>query len=95
MCKNSPIDEDALLKDMALERGQAKSLQRLSQEGLAAWQSGWGKTTVRWLLAEKEWERRAMAESAKWQRYSALMGILGVVIGAIFGWAIGILLNSG
>ena len=93
MSDNEEINEDSLLSYNSLGRGTAKHLRKLSSEGLAAWQAGWKPTTAKWLLAEKEWERRAMAESARWQRYAALMGLLGVVVGAALSWAVGYLLK--
>lgn len=93
MSNSDGIHEDSLLSHNSLERGQAKQLETLTLEGLAAWQVGWKPTTAKWLLAEKEWERRARADSAKWQRFSALMGLFGVCIGALLSWAVGTLLK--
>lgn len=93
MSSSEDINEDSLLSYNSLGRGEAKKLEKLSQEGLASWQAGWKPTTAKWLLAEKEWERRARVDAAKWQRFSALMGLLGVCIGALLSLAVGILLK--
>ena len=93
MNDNSGINEDGLLSYNSLERGTAQQLRTLSSEGLAAWQVGWKPSSAKWLLAEKEWERRAFEESARWQRFSALMGLLGVIVGAALSWLVGFLLK--
>jgi len=95
MNESDELDEDSLLTYNSLSRGTSRHLRKLSAEGLAAWQVGWKPTSAKWLLAEKEWERRAIEESAKWQRYAILMGMLGVVLGAGLSWAVGVLLQSG
>lgn len=70
-----------------------RPIQSISPEGLAAWQVGWKGDTAKWLLAEREWDRRAMVENAKWHRISALLALLGVVVGAALTWIVGILLK--
>jgi len=59
MSSNDEIDGDSILSYNSLGRGDAKKLEKFSPEGLASWQAGWKPTAAKWLLAEKEWERRA------------------------------------
>lgn len=85
--------EDALLSHNSLTRDTSHMLRKLTVEGLAAWQVGWKPTSAKWVLAEKEWGRREREEAAKWQRYSALFGLLGVVVGAALSLVVGLLLK--
>jgi hypothetical protein len=93
MNQNVELDEESLLSCNSLSRKTPGQLRKLSTEGLAAWQVGWKPTSAKWLLAEKEWARRAMEESARRQRYANLMGLLSVVVGAALSLAVGYLLK--
>ena len=94
MSQPVPINKESLRADTSVQRSTALYLKGLSQDELAAWQSRRDAGSAKWILAEKEWERRARVEDAKWQRYSALIGLLGVVVGAILSLAVGILLSA-
>ena len=60
----------------------SRQLRKKSDEDLALYQKGWKPATAQWILADKEWDRRLMMESIKWQRISIWAGLLGTVLGA-------------
>jgi len=71
-----------------------EELKNKSAEQLANWQSGWKPRTPYDILAEKEWQRRFMLEQheldkhllkqqVKWMKFSAIIGFIGILIGAI------------
>jgi len=60
----------------------SRQLQKKSDEEVALYQKGWKATTAQWILAEKEWDRRMLMLSIKWQRTAILTGLLGTVLGA-------------
>ena len=66
-----------------LDPQQSKKLRVMTPEQLAVWQKGWKQHTAQWILAEKEWERRAIMETAFWSRMSAWIGVAGAVIGGL------------
>lgn len=77
--KNNLID----ISTAQIEYDLSKKLRRASPEELAVWQKGWREHTAQWILAEKEWQRRLMDESAYWQRMSAWIGVIGAIAGAL------------
>jgi hypothetical protein len=61
----------------------SRQLRKKSDEELALYQKGWKATTAQWILAEKEWDRRMLMVSIRWQRTAILAGLLGTVLGAV------------
>lgn|SRR4030042_3726218 len=69
-------------------------LTKMTPEELANWQSQWKPHSPHYILAEKEWQRRErlhqheldlelIQKQVKWMKFSAVIGFLGVIIGAI------------
>jgi hypothetical protein len=80
----------------ALNGKIAEELADMSDDELATWQAGWKPETANYILAEKEWQRRMLAHefglnqrlaeyAAKWQRFSAYIGVIGTIAGAVLG----------
>lgn len=74
----------------------ATELAAMTDDELASWQVGWTPETANHILAEKEWQRRMLTHefgmnrqlaeyAARWQRFSAFVGVIGTLIGAISG----------
>jgi hypothetical protein len=74
----------------------ATELAAMTDDELASWQAGWRAETANHILAEKEWQRRKLTHefglnrqlaeyAAKWQRFSAYVGVVGTLVGAILG----------
>ncbi len=71
-------------------------LQDMDDTKLAQHQSGYKPEAYNYILCEKEWQRRAMqkqheydleliTEQVRWMKFSALLGVLGVILGAVAG----------
>lgn len=69
-------------------------LKNKSPEELSKFQAGWKPRSECDILSEKEWQRRFMLEQheldkrllkeqVKWMKFSALIGFIGILIGAI------------
>lgn len=76
----------------------ATELAAMTDDELASWQAGWKTDTANHILAEKEWQRRMLTHefglnrqlaeyAAKWQRFSAYVGVIGTLVGAALGIA--------
>ena len=74
----------------------ATEMAAMTDDELASWQAGWKLETANHILAEKEWQRRMLTHefgmnrqlaeyAARWQRFSAYVGVIGTLIGAISG----------
>lgn len=79
---HAEIDQEALKRSKLIPSGTAAQLRKLEPEALAAWQTGFKNDTPKWLLAEKEWQRRFVRDAAASQRYAAWLGVVGTVVGA-------------
>jgi len=66
-----------------IDKNLSAKLRKATPEELAFWQKGWKEHTAEWILAEKEWQRRLVDESAYWQRMSAWIGVIGAIAGAL------------
>lgn len=63
-----------------------RELAAMDDKQLAEWQSHYPRESAQYILAEHEWQRRLTAEQVRATRFAALVGILGVVVGALIGW---------
>lgn len=71
-------------------------IEKMTNEQLAEWQSGWKEHTGNYILAEREWERRMIshefslqtklsATNNRWVIASAFIGVFGTLAGAWLG----------
>lgn len=71
-------------------------LENMTDEQLANWQGGWQANTPKYILAEKEWERRMIshefslqkqlaAANQRWSIIAAIIGVVGTLAGAVLG----------
>jgi len=77
------IDQEKLMQNAQVTAGTADELRALCPEALAAWQVQWKESAAKFVLAEKEWERRNTKEMTYWQRMSAWIGVAGAIVGAL------------
>ena len=72
------------------------NLKKKSDDRLADWQSQFHPNSDTYILAEKEWQRRErleqheldlkiLREQTKWMKFSAALGVVAVIVGAILG----------
>lgn len=70
--------------------------ENMTDEQLANWQGGWQANTPKYILAEKEWERRMIshefslqkqlaAANQRWSIIAAIIGVVGTLAGAVLG----------
>ncbi|WP_156473637.1 hypothetical protein [Neptuniibacter marinus] len=60
-------------------------ISKLSNKDLAAWQSQFSPNNPQYIVASHEWQRRLVVEQVKTSRVTALMGVLGTLLGVIVG----------
>ena len=71
-------------------------LENMTDAQLAEWQAGWKEHSGKYILAEREWERRMIshefslqtklaAANNRWLIAAAVIGLVGTVAGAIVG----------
>jgi len=75
---------------------RTENLKTKSDEELAKWQSSWKPESQLYILAEKEWERRArerqheldvalILKQVRWMRYSVVASVVAALSGAVIG----------
>jgi hypothetical protein len=74
--------------------GMAKELRSYKPEALACFESDYPEKHANRILAQREWERRFIIETAFWQRLSAWIGVAGVIVGSLITIAGAILLKA-
>lgn len=62
------------------------SLFRKSDKELANFQAEYPPESPQYTLAQNEWNRRLLARQIKESRFSAIIGLIGIVVGALLGW---------
>ena len=79
------IKEAQLLKNNieAFETYDVSKIPNMSKQELADFQTSHHKDSPQFVLALNEWNRRLVKEQVKATRFAALIGLLGVILGAI------------
>ena len=54
-----------------------------TDEDLAAWQAKYPPDSAQFILAQYEWSRRLTADQIKAARWAAVIGVAGVILGAL------------
>jgi hypothetical protein len=67
----------------ALDR---RELSRMDDKRLADWQARYPRESAQYILADHEWQRRLTAQQVAATRFTAWIGICGVVVGGFLGW---------
>ena len=82
--------EDRLLEKQAKEKRFAEFsdidtvfVASLSNKDLAGWQAQYPTDSPQFIIANHEWQRRLNLEQIKANRFTAYIGLLGVVIGVV------------
>jgi ABC-type dipeptide/oligopeptide/nickel transport system permease subunit len=70
----------------AFQKLDRRELAAMDDKQLAEWQSHYPRESAQYILAEHEWQRRLTAEQIRATRFSAVIGIIGVAVGAVLGW---------
>jgi hypothetical protein len=60
-----------------------REIAKFSDKELALWQMKHPSDTPQFKLAENEWNRRLIANQIKATRFAALVGLVGVILGAV------------
>lgn len=84
----------AMAEKMALESAFADfdfdTLPKMTSKDLAAWQAKYPMNSPQYIIASQEWNRRALVDQINATKWSAIMGLVGVIIGviltALFTW---------
>jgi len=80
----SPYEEViAQRRQEQFDKVDCKKIAALSKKDLAAWQSNFKSDEPEWRLAEHEWQRRLMVEQIKAGKWAAIIGLAGVILGAL------------
>ncbi len=62
------------------------SISKMSDKDLAAWHAEHASDSAQFILAHNEWNRRLVARQVNATKFSAFMGIAGIIIGVFLGW---------
>jgi hypothetical protein len=86
----SPFDDMHEYMSAGIRRAKFKDVDRraiakMSDHDLASWQSEYPEGSPQFILAEHEWQRRLTVEQVKASRFSAYIGLVSTVVGAIIG----------
>ena len=60
-----------------------RALAQMSDKDLALWQSQHPESSPQFILSQFEWNRRLTADQIKATRWTALIGLAGVIIGVL------------
>jgi hypothetical protein len=79
---------DGIVREMTRSEFEAtdpRSIARMSDKELAAWQSKYSTDSPQHIFAQHEWDRRLTVRQVRATRFAAWIGILGVILGAVVG----------
>lgn len=77
---------DKAFGDMASLRVTRAELSGMADGDLALWHAGQEPGSAEFILADHEWRSRLLAKQNRAVYGSAVIGIIGVVIGVVLGW---------
>ena len=63
-----------------------ENLSNMSNKELAKFQAGYLPEDAQFIIAQHEWNRRLMKEQVSAMRFCAVIGLLGVALGAFVAW---------
>jgi len=81
--KKAVIEEERERLLNELNEFNFTNLGKMTERDLASWQSKYPPESGQFIMAAHEWNRRIMEKQIKSIRWSAYMGLLGVLIGVL------------